>query len=316
MSLRDLFTNGDVKQIPSVNAAAAGDVLTVQASTISGVNYLTWAAGGGPGDLTSVQGTTGEVAVSTVGGVATVSLPAAINLQAAGQTLAVSSTVTGVGAELDTVRGLAVKTGLATEYSFPITQPTLNQVMIPSGADITRLIWYNVPSITGSTATVNLTLSLGSASVNIPVQLVMMGAAKLMIMDFSALYNNPLQNLSGGTTVQFSTNAVTWPAGGYASQYSAAMTLGHCWYQSSQNTPFDGTTAYGMCAVGLYSGGTNFSIQFTLCPSMWGTSGIPNTTDTYGLAQDKFLTLSSIPNSYDADFGIKSMNAHIAFAYY
>lgn len=340
MSVRSIFEGGNVKSIPNIDAAGPGNVLGVVSTDVEGVHALGWLnIGGTPGGVSEVNGTAGKITATTnAQGVCSLDIPISFNLTQTGQsmtignfqvieeggdtTASVTNPLTGQGVILDTFNGLTVQCDdNGGNYRFPETMPTANQVIKAGSSNVGTLEWYDIPTLAGTTFTTFVTLGLGNTGAIIPLTFVSMGPLKQVVIQFGAMYANPIQNTSGGAVVQFNSSNQFFPDPSIIPDFGNAFTMGYTQYICAQNSPLQGTTAYGMAAISMCPVNNDwaqgFYLQFTLCPSMNGDSnGILNTSGTYHWDNQKFLTLGCIPSNFDTIYDIKTMSSNALFSYY
>lgn len=189
---------------------------------------------------------------------------------------------------------------------------------------VNKLQWMDVADVTGDSVelTINL-LQPGSATspaAAIPARLVRMGLIKYVYLDFSTIYDNPVQNTTSVYVNEFVTIPVNYPSAEYAAVIQESYTIGTIGYICYQgNTAgVNGTTAYGTASVVFNDvEGTGFFISIVLNPSMNGVSqGLLNTDTTFSCAPDKYITFSSVRSDLLATPGISTQSSKCLFTYY
>jgi len=160
--------------------------------------------GSGGGGVTSVLGTSGQIDVSTVGGVATVSLPAAgitynqnILLNGPSSSFGIndatsvctilgdsfrfgSLTARGIDFNITNSNALTLYGGLSNEYAFPTTGPTAPNQVIKSPSSGTQLIWAdetsgNISSVSGTSNEITASTVSGAVTLSLPSTLIAPG---------------------------------------------------------------------------------------------------------------------------------------------
>jgi hypothetical protein len=182
--------------------------------------------GSGGGGVTSVLGTSGQIDVSTVGGVATVSLPAAgiiynqnILLNGPSSSFGIndatsvctilgdsfrfgSLTARGIDFNITNSNALTLYGGLSNEYAFPTTGPTAPNQVIKSPSSGTQLIWADetsgtISSVSGTLNEITASTVSGAVTLSLPSTLIAPGTLQATtsvttpVLDITGSFINP-----------------------------------------------------------------------------------------------------------------------------
>lgn len=129
-----------------------------------------------------------------------------------GSTSAVRNASTNIGAALDSTSGLIVYTSSGSEYSLPLTNPTVGQILVANAANTTT--WETPSSQTISSGTVAVTLPIGTASNPvINVSFSCLGTLKTINIDWNFLSTSQVQFIDSSSAFQFQSATYSYPQG-------------------------------------------------------------------------------------------------------
>jgi len=276
MSIRDLYTDGVIKQFPSTAGASEGQILSLEEA--NGALRYTWQETA----LSGVVGTTNEIDVTTTSGIAVLSLADDIVLpvtstleinqfqvtQVAGDAVAkVQDTTTGIGGALTTL-GLSALTSPTDYYYFPTTQPAAGEVI--AATSTTQLGWASVVTQASSPVAIvfpnlqnNSTSPVGP--VNIAAEFVVTGRCKTLNIDFGNLGQDIGCTYTGASpTNEFISGPVAWPANAQPINLlqGDAMLIGYVPFGAYEGQAF--YTQSGLMGVLLVNNGATFSIELAI----------------------------------------------------